>query len=151
MSEMLGNKYFYSRDYLKATETLEQVLLKNPNNKNVSKKLIICYSQIGKIDKALNLFYDTIQKDIDHIICTDPESDDCPCPELVRHYGNILPFEDNSIDLKIMLGMLWLFCDIEKSYSFFQSVKEIKPNDKRIYSICEIIGEKFKQLNQNVN
>ncbi len=147
MSEMLGNQYFLARNYASAAKNLQNALNIEPLNKPVRKKLVICYSQVGEIQKALNIFYNLIVEDIDCIIKTDPIADDCPCPELVSHYGTILPYEENSTDLIIMLGMLWLYCDASKSHSFFKSVEKINPEDERIKSITNILENKLSLIN----
>jgi tetratricopeptide (TPR) repeat protein len=147
MSEMLGNQYFLARNYASAAENLQYALNNDALSKPIRKKLIICYSQIGEIQKALNIFYNLIIEDIDCIINTDSISDDCPCPELVTHYGTILPYEENSTDLKVMLGMIWLYCDTNKSLSFFKTVENIKPEDNRIKSITEILENKLSLIN----
>ncbi len=126
----------------------KDALNNDPLSKPIRKKLIICYSQIGEIQKALSIFYNLILEDIDCIINTDPVGDDCPCPELVIHYGAVLPYEENSTDLKIMLGMLWLYCDVNKSLSFFKSAAKMKPEDKRIKPVCSIIGNRISQKNK---
>ena len=79
-SEMLGNQYFLARNYESAAKNLQYALNIDPLNKAVRKKLVICYSQTGEIQKALNVFYNLIEEDIDYLINTDIVSDDCPCP-----------------------------------------------------------------------
>jgi len=148
MSEMLGNQYFLARNYANATKNLQYALDIDPLNKPVRKKLVICFSQIGEIQNALNIFYNLILEDIDCIINADPVGDDCPCPELVIHYGTILPYEENSTDLIIMLGMLWLYCDADKSLNFFKSAEKMKPEDERIKSISSIIENKLSLINK---
>ncbi len=148
MSEMLGNQYFLARNYASAAKNLQNALNIEPLNKPVRKKLVICYSQVGEIQKALNIFYNLIVEDIDCIIKTDPIADDCPCPELVSHYGTILPYEENSTDLIIMLGMLWLYCNANKSLSFFKSAEKMKPEHERIKSISSIIGNRTSLINK---
>ena len=147
MSEMLGNQYFLARNFSEAAKNLQYAFDLDPLNKPLRKKLIISYSQIGEIQKALTIFYNLILEDIDCIINTDLVDDDCPCPELVKHYGTILPYQENSSDLKIMLGMLWLYCDAAKSLSFFKSSEKIKPEDKRIESITNILENKLSLIN----
>ena len=105
-SEMLGNQYFIARKYESAAISLRQALLDNPNNNAVKKKLILCYTQLGEVKKALHLFKELIEADIDLIIDTDTKEDFCPCPELIQKYGSVLPYEDNSKDLKIMLQLI---------------------------------------------
>jgi tetratricopeptide (TPR) repeat protein len=148
MSEMLGNQYFLARNYESAAKNLQYALDIDPLNKAVRKKLIICYSQTGEIQKALNVFYNLIEEDIDCIINTDVVSDDCPCPDLVKHYGKIFPYEENSIDLKLMLGMLWLYCEVPTSLKFFKSVLKEYPNDERLKSISSIIGNRTTLINK---
>ncbi len=119
MSEMLGNQYFMARNFAAAHAEFEGVLLKDPCNNLVIKKQIICYAQIGKIHKALTLFHNLIETDIDIILNTDPINDDCPCPEIIRQMN------DRSIDLlekeeNLRLGILWLYCDIKKSIQYFK-------------------------------
>jgi tetratricopeptide (TPR) repeat protein len=148
MSEMLGNQYFLARNYENAAKNLQFALDNDPLNKAVRKKLIICYSQTGEIQKAFNIFYNLVLEDVDCIINTDVVSDDCPCPDLVKHYGKIFPYEENSTDLKIMLGMLWLYCEVQTSLKFFKSVLNEVQNDEKLISVSSIIEEKFNKIKQ---
>lgn len=147
MSEMLGNQYFLARNYESAAKNLQHALDIDPLNKAIRRKLIICYTQTGEIQKAFNIFYNLVLEDVDCIINTDIVSDDCPCPDLVKHYGKIFPYEENSIDLKLMLGMLWLYCEVQTSLNFFKSVLQVHPNDERLKAISSMIEEKLKKIN----
>ncbi len=140
---MLGNKYFLSRQYFDAIKVFEKVLEEEPHGKSLKKKLIICYTHTGKFNEALNLFYELIKKDIDFVINTYPREDDCPCPELIEKYGKILPYENNSIDLLKMLGILWLYCDPKKSLGFFKTLQSEIPEDNRIKEIVSIIEHRL--------
>ncbi len=151
MSEMLGNQYFLARNYESAAKNLQFALDNDPLNKAVRKKLIICYSQTGEIQKAFNIFYNLLLEDVECIINTDVVSDDCPCPDLVKHYGQIFPYEKNSTDLKIMLGMLWLYCEVRTSLKFFKSVIDEFPNDEKLISVSSIIEERLNKINQQSN
>lgn len=146
MSEMLGNQYFLARNFSKAKDAYEKVFQSEPQNDFIKKRLIVCYTQTGEINKAFDLFYEIVKKDIDLITNTDVIADDCPCPELVRKYGHIKPNDECSRDSRIMLGILWLFCNIEKSFEFFDSVSSKDNSDNRILEIKNLIKEK---LNQN--
>lgn len=139
VSEMLGNQYFIARNYKDAALNFNQTLLDNPSNKSVKKKMIICYTQTGEIKKAFLLFKELVEEDINLIINTDLKEDACPCSELIEKYGSVLPYEENSTDLKIMLGMLWLYCDPKKSVSFFKSVIKEYDEKKTINSIINKI------------
>jgi tetratricopeptide (TPR) repeat protein len=144
MSEMLGNKYFQSRNYSMAASTFSKVYTSDPHNLSVRKKMIICFTQTGELSKAFDFFYALVKENIKYIINTDLVGDDCPCEELANKYGKILPYEANSNDLKLLLGMLWLYCDVDKSLSFFTQLELIQPNKKK-YS--EIIFEIKNYLN----
>ncbi len=145
---MLGNKYFLARNYEDAAINFHHTLQSDPINKSIKKKLIICYTQMGQIQKAFESFYTLVKEDIDFIINTDIVADDCPCPELIAKYGGILPYENDSYDLRIMIGMLWLFCDTKKSLDFFKAVLSEYPGDNRIKEVITIIEEKIKSVNK---
>ena len=147
-SEMLGNKYFLARNYENAAVNFQTILVDDPINKSVRKKLIICYTQIGQIQKAFENFYQLVKEDIDFIIETDPVADDCPCVELTDKYGSVLPYENESKDLKLMLAMLWLYCSPEKSLEFFKRILIEKPNDIRIAEVASLIEAKIKTTNK---
>lgn len=141
-SEMLGNKYFLARNYENAAVNFQHILTDDPINKSARKKLIICYTQIGQVQKAFENFYLLVKEDIDFLINTDLVADDCPCLELTEKYGNFLPYESGSYDIKLMLAMLWLYCNTEKSLNFFKRIIIEHPADSRIKEIVSLIEKK---------
>lgn len=143
VSEMLGNQYFLAKKYASAASNFIQTLLENPQNKSVRKKLIICYTQTGDINKALDVFMELIKEDMDFVTNTDLKEDACPCPELIVKYGTVLPYENNSTDLRIMLSILWLYCDAEKSYEFFKSLLDENIENEKISSVVEILENRL--------
>ena len=147
-SEMLGNKYFLARNYENAALNFQHTLIKDPINKSVRKKLIICFTQIGQIQKAFENFYVLAKEDINFIVDTDLIGDDCPCPELIEKYGTVLPYEDESFEMLLMLAMLWLYCDAQKSLNIFKRILIKKPADPRVKEITSIIEEKIKSTNK---
>jgi len=139
MSEMLGNQYFMARKYSLAEPILESCLRKYPGNKSIRKKLIVCYTQTGNLDTALSSFLSLIKEDIEYIINTDPVEDDCPCPELIYDLENS---GKQFVDLMLeygKLGILWLYCDINKSIYYFKKALEINPSETKLKSIHVII------------
>ncbi len=146
---MLGNQYFIAKKYASAASNFTQTLLENPQNKSVKKKLIICFTQTGEINKALDVFIDLIKEDIDFITNTDLIEDACPCPELIAKYRAVLPYENNSADLRIMLSILWLYCDAEKSYEFFKSLLDESIENEKISSVVEILENRLIDRKQN--
>ncbi len=139
MSEMLGNYHFLIRDYYSALEELENHIKYNPHDKRAKKKLIICYTQTGNLNKSLELFIDLIEEDIYCIINTNPETEDCPCPDLVNKLEKEGSNNLGQYWLNIELGILWLYCDKEKSLSYFEKAYQIDNSDLRIISIIQKI------------
>jgi len=120
MNEMLGNRFFMIRNYAAAAHEFEAVLAADPHTKPVRKKLIICYVQLGQIPEALELFLGLVEEDTEFIINTDPEADDCPCPELIFEEENGVKPQRGSKTSLAALGILWLYCDIHKSLEYFE-------------------------------
>ncbi|MHB1048444.1 MAG: tetratricopeptide repeat protein [Bacteroidota bacterium] len=127
MNEMLGNQYFLARNYAQAQEELESALLQYPSSVPIKKKLVICHIQTHSIRRALELFIEVITQDIHSIIDTDPIFENCPCPQLVLDIENSI-VTTNDDEKNLMLGMLWLYCDIVPSYKHFKAIT--KPDDK---------------------
>ncbi|MBI1936851.1 MAG: tetratricopeptide repeat protein [Ignavibacteriales bacterium] len=147
MSEMLGNYHFLVRNYSLAIKPLEKIIEGEPGEKKAKKKLIVCYTQTGQLEKALNLFYELIREDFDCIINTNPESEDCPCPHLTKDLECGLIERDDEYELDIELGILWLYCSKEKSAEYFCKAQKLNPADKRISSIIEILKPESKTQN----
>lgn len=137
MSEMLGNQYFLTRKYYEAISELEASFFKDPSNKSIKKKLIICYLKTGKVYIALDLFEQLITEDAHFIINTDPILDNCPCPEIIYELENSFCCE-NEIEKEIGLGILWLYCDIKQSINHFRSLSH---KDKRFETILQILNK----------
>ena len=140
MSEMLGNQYFLGRDYARAAAELNKALKADTRNKGIRRKLVICFTQIGDIGKALDTFISLIKEDVEFVINTDPISDDCPCPELVFDMEQKLENSKNSIDFNLILGMLWLYCNVEKSLYYFNRVLQIDSNFSKVKIILALIN-----------
>ena len=147
-SEMLGNKYFLARNYKGAAENFQHTLQTDPINKAIRKKLIICYTQIGQIQKAFENFYKLVKEDINFVIETDLVAEDCPCPELIAKYGTVLPYESGSSDMKLMLAMLWLYCSVTKSLEFFKQVLLENTGDSRIKEVVSLIEDQLNTSNK---
>jgi len=146
MSEMLGNQYFMARNYAEAVTQFENVLIQYPENKSIKKKLIVCYSQTGKLDAAVNFLYKMIIEDIEFIINTDPIKDDCPCPELVEYFEKDNSANYDSAEFNLILGIIWLFCDINKSLEYFNKTNII---DAENIIVSKIISVLENYINSN--
>lgn len=142
---MLANQYFLARRYAQACAMYEKELAKRPNDKFIRRKLIICYTQIGEIKKALDVFVSCLEDDIDCIVKIDPVAEDCPCPELVTELEQNLSGNINSLDFHLMLGMLWLYCDANKSLDYFFKAQQLDPENALVkYAILLITSYQNK-------
>lgn len=125
---MLGNRYFIAHQFSRAIPELENALSLQEENVGIRKKLIICYIQVGRIEKALKYFYDLLKKDPFIIINTDPYQDDCPCPGLVDDWEKKLSNQNAYNPNKfLILGMLSLYCDEHRSIEYF---RQYVPDDE---------------------
>jgi tetratricopeptide (TPR) repeat protein len=145
MSEMLGNQYFIARNYSGAARELEKALNKEPGSKPIRRKLIVCYTQIGQVQKALNTFLSLVKDDAEYIINTNPIDDDCPCAELVFDMEKELLNNSNSVEFLLMLGMLWLYCDVLKSISYFEKSQQLQPQNTMIKSLLSLLSAKAER------
>ncbi|MCZ7601364.1 MAG: tetratricopeptide repeat protein [Melioribacteraceae bacterium] len=146
MNEMLGNQYFIARRFSEACNALEAAYLKNPLNFSIKKKLIICYLQTDQFEKAFQSFYELISDNIEIIMNTDMLKDDCPCPEIIDQ--TIPELKSNSeAELIIKLGILWLYCDLEKSIHYFEKVPKTHQYYQSVNKILQI--EKSQQTKRN--
>ena len=150
MDEMLGNHYFLTRNYARAADLLEKALRSDLKNKAIRRKLIICFAETGHVDKALAVFLSLIKEDIDFIINTDPVDDDCPCPELVFDMEHWNVNTRQSLDDAEVLGMLWLFCNLHKSFEYFTQAANMDKNDKMIKSILALLNVRLQKENAKV-
>ncbi|OQX96065.1 hypothetical protein B6I21_02205 [candidate division KSB1 bacterium 4572_119] len=139
MCEMLGNQYFLARKYSLAAIELEKALGKDPANKSIRRKLVICRIQSGKIQQALELFSSLIDEDVAFIMDADPILDDCPCPELVYDFEKQLNDNKKSLECNLKLAMIWLYCDIEKSILYFNKSLELLPDDPEIKRVLKLL------------
>ena len=147
MSEMLGNQYFLARKYDLAIETFKKVLIKEPENNKVLCKLVICYTQTGKIQKALEIFTSLLKEDIDIIINRDPIKDDCPCPEIVYELEAQVAENQDSLDFFLVSGMLWLYCDLNKSLQYFKRAQDLAKNDTNLKYIIMKLTSQLEEEN----
>jgi len=145
MYEMLANQYFLARRYAQACDVYEKVLEKRPKDKFIRRKLIICYTQVGEIKKALDVFVSCLEDDIECILKIDPVAEDCPCPELVTDLEKKLASNLNSLDFHLMLGMLWLYCDVDKSIDYFLKAQRINPENATVKYILLLITSHRKK------
>ena len=120
MSVMLGNRYFIARQFDKALDQYEQAFEHSNFTIKIKKRVIICYIQTNQIDQAIRYFYNLVIKDPAIIIDTDPYLDDCPCPEVIPDWENIKRDNPQTANINEILGMLYLYCDLDKAIKAFE-------------------------------
>ncbi|MEN8191542.1 MAG: tetratricopeptide repeat protein [Bacteroidota bacterium] len=148
MSEMLGNQYFMARNYVNAEKELEPVYLKESDNKPVRRKLIICYVQTRKLDKALNIFHALVNEDITFITTADTVLDDCPCAELLNNFKETHEFSEE-YEYNLSHGMLWLYCDEKKAVHYLKKALKETPANEKLKNVVEAIKKYNKSVKAN--
>ncbi len=149
MSEMLGNQYFIARNYSAAETELEKCLETMPGSKSLKRKLIICFTQTGKISRALEMFTELIREDIEFVINADEIKDDCPCSEIVETIEQKNSKKEIELDDRILLGILWLYCNTEKSLFYFEEVNRRVPGIDNIQICIRLITNYIKTQKSN--
>jgi len=139
MSEMLGNRYFLARQFNKAIPYFEETLAHNPDADLVRKKLIICYIEMGNVSQAFNLFYKLVKKDPHIIIDTDAYYDDCPCLELLPKWERKVQPNSQSLELCEIMGMLHLYCNVDKSLEYFNKAANFSDHPSKLISVKSYI------------
>jgi len=139
MSEMLANRYFIARKFDLALPVFEKELAKGNTNVAIKKKLIICYGALGQIEKAFELFFELVKKDPFLIINTDPYWDDCPCPEMVKQWENSTKQVGVSPREALILGVLYLYCDLDKSIEYLEKALDYDEYFLKINSVLRIL------------
>jgi tetratricopeptide (TPR) repeat protein len=128
MNEMLANQYFIAERFKDACEKYKEVLKVNPTNTQVKKKLILCYIQIGKVQDAFELFLEIITTNINTIIENEKNIYNQPCKKMIYELEH-LPSDLNETDKMLVLGMLWMYCDINQAIQYFRKLITENPND----------------------
>jgi tetratricopeptide (TPR) repeat protein len=139
MSEMLANQYFMARKYDDAVPLFERLVSKNPQNLRVKKKLVICYTQTGQIERAVALVLELLRRSPRVILDTDIDSEDCPCPELTERMERRLQGTQPTVTDLNQLGILYLYCDLEASLQYFQGSLGKEPNQPQVREILAIL------------
>lgn len=147
MSEMLGNHYFQLRNFMLAEHTYERLSSNQLSDLKVIKKLIICYTQTYKLDKALALLHILIKKDIKTILHSNLKEDDCPCNALIFKIESGEILYPSAHETFIVLGVLWLYCNHTTSINYFQRALNENPGNKNLIKVITFL----KNLsNQNI-
>jgi tetratricopeptide (TPR) repeat protein len=146
MSEMLANHYFLFRNYNSAKPIYESLLEKESNNTSIKKKLIICLTTAGEVYKALDLFLSMIKDNIDFITSTKIESEEYPCPEIIAEIENQEKLYNSELERIVAIGMLWLYCSLEKSIEFFKKAEKADPKEERFKEITSILIKKLMSI-----
>lgn len=140
MSEMLGNHYFYNRDFKSAVYEYENVMIKYPNNLLVKRKAIVCYVKQGNLDKALKMLVEILRKDNSFTKNYDKIDEDCPCRDLIFEFETKLSTNKDNYKIILSLGILWLNCNMQHSIEYFLKARELNPNQKYFSDILKIIS-----------
>lgn len=141
MSEMLANQYFLARRFDKAQPMFAALLAKEPENLRAKKKLIICCTQLGELEQAERLFLEVLRANPYVIIDTDPQSEDCPCPELVEDLEQALKMLPPSAKQLNHLGILYSYCNAETALRYFLRSLRVNCEQPSIQKAVDILTE----------
>ena len=136
---MLGNQYFMARNYSAAQKEFEEVLIKYPENRSAIKKLVVCYTQTGRLKESFSYFIEIIRSDIELIIKTDPNNDDCPCLELIEKLEPKNKDKADTFEYNLVMGIIWLYCNVHNSLEYFTKLREMDPTNHEIKEVCSQI------------
>ncbi len=151
MSEMLGNHYFQVRKYILAEQVYENLPSDELLNIKILKKLIICYTQTNKLDKAINLLYEMIEKDVAKFYSENINLDDCPCNDLIFSIESGEIKYSNDFKRYSTLAILWMFCNYKTSLNYFRMALEEDPTQETLQKILQIIKNYSNQNNVTFN
>lgn len=139
MSEMLANQYFLARRFEKAQPMFAALLAKEPENLRAKKKMIICCTQLGELEQAERLIGEVLRENPYVIIDTDPQSEDCPCPELVESLEREIKMSPPSVRQLNQLGILYSYCNAETALTYFLRSLHVNREQPRIQKIVDIL------------
>lgn len=151
MSEMLANHYYQLKNYVLAECIYERLIPSELSDNKVLKRLIICYTQTNKIDKASELFLQLIQSDFNIILRTDRDEEFCPCDELISKIENGEIKYESRFHTLTVLGILWMYCNYKMSLSFFNKALEEIPDNEQVKKILKVIENYSDQINNKTN
>jgi hypothetical protein len=145
MSEMLGNHYFISRNFIFAEKIYEKLSIYHSSNPKVLKKLIICYTQTHKIAKALQNLLVLMVKDICTILENNRSDEDCPCNDLIFKIENDEIKYSTEEEKYTALAILWIYCNHKTSLNYFQMALNENPQNRNLIKMISFIKELSKQ------
>jgi len=151
MSEMLGNQYFMAKKYKDALAVFEECVQEDKANKGLLKKMVVCYTQVGKIEKAAELLNRLMEEGWDFLLDSDMMEDNCPCKELNLNIEAKYDVIVKSFDYFLALGVLWVYCNIDESIVYFKEALRLKPDNKLVNSILSKLLKRKKQNAEHIN
>lgn len=151
MSEMLGNYFFLNHNYQSACDELENALKDDPSNNAIQRKLILCYIKLGAVIEGYYLFRKLVKTNIECIVHCYFKENPCPCLEIINELNDSNSDTINEKYKNLSLGILWLYCDIDRSLYYLNKAKINLNTDKKlteiVNSIC-IYAKKIKNNNE---
>lgn len=132
---MIGNFFFLNHSYERAIPILEQVLTKNPKHVFARKKLIIAYIETGRLREGYRLYMELMSENPTAITETRPDSEDCPCPNLINQITNGDRTFKNSADRSLVLGIYSCYCDRDNALKYLRRYLDGSSGDPHLSDI----------------
>lgn len=139
MSEMIGNYFFLTHSYARAVPVLEAILQREPENPRARKKLVIAYIETGRLRDGFRLYERIMTHNPQIILNTDPEAEDCPCPQLVDDIARGLRHFDDPANRFIVMGIYSSYCNAPSARAHFESYLQLIPEDRQVPRILQAL------------
>lgn len=140
MSEMIGNYFFQTHSYLRAVPVLEEIVAREPANPRALKRLVIAYLETGRLRDGYQIYQRIMRTNPRIILDTDPEAEDCPCPELVDAIGQGQRQFDDPANRLLILGIYSSYCNRRAARSYFESYLGLVPEDTQVARILAFLN-----------
>lgn len=144
-SEMISNYFFLTHSYSKAVPRLEAILEKEPGHLKARKKLIIAYIETGHLRRAYELFVEMMLESPRTILDTNPEAEDCPCPELLLQVTEHKREFDDPANRHLVAGIYAAYCDLAAAIAGFREYSALVPDDSRAREILALLNAEIAE------
>ena len=146
MSEMLGNYFFINHNYQSACYELENALKDDPSNNAIQRKLILCYIKLGAVIEGYYLFHKLVKTNIECIVHCYFKENPCPCLDLIKEFSDSNYDSISESYNNISLGILWLYCDIDRSLFYLNKANIESSDDDKLTKIINLISNYAKKM-----
>lgn len=136
---MLANHYYLVKNHHYAGALFQEVIVNEPKNYEVKKKLMVCLLKEGIFYPAWNLYTEIIENEPLVILETIGRIHDCLCVDVLKEIQKIANFHSTNWINLIELGILYSFNDAKKSVYCFKRASKLSPFKNEIENLISHI------------